>query len=533
MTPNRFVLLVFAVVLVGLLPARSSGARDERLVNTFVYEADGKIWQITFTRDQKYILQYGDGKRVDGSYVATSDELALVYPNDAKAKRHFSYSFLEGNLNLVVTTKNRPSADAHALNDMPPARDRGTWMPRTAYETMLKDRAAAAEKERLEKEAAERAAKEAEKLAAEQREREAREALAQKQGGPGYQTEAPGNSAGAPGQTKKRRSWGEAKAPADLPEPMQDLYDEVGAEVTYRRHREAGDKSFLAGDWQAAHDHYAAALELQNDDEDARKRLNATGGWLAMLQGDAAREKGDWRSAKESYHRAVVLYPPLRSLYGEKVSGLNKSRHGRAVDESAVKKDSTEANLEERVLGLVKSGQYDEAAKIADAATVLHPESAALLSLEDGVANYGATRSHATKFQALLARAGDQAKQAAAAEPRGELPGKAQQCIQDLDAKVRALEPSAKDLLIKKDYARLKEQPEQARALTGSLRDSLVSWQTAYAKKAQAERDANDLTIGGIFKVKRNQDTEKSKQFDAIANAYGALAEDASTLLRE
>lgn len=530
---NRFVLLACAVLFAGLLPARSGAARDERLVNTFVYEADGKVWQITFTRDQKYILQYGDGKRADGAYVATSDELALVYPNDAKAKRHFSYGFLEGNLNLVVTTKNRPSAEEHALNDLPPTRDRGTWMTRTAYETMLKDRAAAVEKERLEKEAAERAAKEAERLAAEQREREAREALAQKQGGPGYRTETPGNSAGAPGQVKKRRTWGEAKPPADLPEPMQDLYDEVGAEVTYRRHREAGDRSFLAGDWQAAHNHYAAALELKNDDEDARKRLNATGGWLAMLQGDAAREKGDWRSAKESYHRAVVLYPPLRSLYGERVSGLNRSRHGRPVDESAVKKDSTEANLEARVLGLVKAGQYDEAAKIADAATVLHPESAALLSLEDGLANYGATRAYATKFQALLARAGDQAKQAAAAEPRGDLPGKAQQCIQDLDAKSRALEPSAKDLLLKKDYVKLKEQPEQARALTGSLRDNLISWQTAYAKKAQAERDANDLNIGGIFTVKRNQDTEKSRQFDAIANAYGALAEDAATLLRE
>lgn len=533
MTANRLVLLACAVLFAGLLSARSCAARDERLINTFVYEADGKVWQITFTRDQKYILQYGDGKRVDGSYVSTDDELALLYPNDAKAKRHFSYGFLEGNLNLVVSGKNRPSAEAHALNDLPPVRDRGTWMPRSAYEALVKERTAAIEKERLEKEAAERAAKEAEKQAAEQREREAREALAQKPEGPGYRPDAPGHSAEAPGQRKKTKNWGEAKQPEDLPEPMQELYDEVGAEVTYRRHREAADRAFLAGDWQAAHDHYAAALELKNDDENARKRLNATGGWLAMLQGDAARDKGDWRSAKESYHRAVVLYPPLRSLYGQKVSGLNKSRHGRPADESAVKQDATEANLEERVLGLVKAGQYDEASKIADAATVLHPESAALLSLEDGVANYGATRSHVSKFQALLVRAGDQVKQAAAAEPRGDLPGKAQQCIQDFDAKARAFEPAAKDLLLKKDYARLKEQPEQARALTGSLRDDLVGWQTAYAKKAQAERDANDLNIGGIFKVKRNQDTEKSRQFDTIANAYGALAEDAAALLRE
>ncbi|MCZ7648539.1 MAG: hypothetical protein M5U26_25315 [Planctomycetota bacterium] len=495
------------------LAAWPCAARDQRLLNTFVFESDGKVWQLTFTKDDKYILQTGDGKRVDGTYVSTDDEVGLNYPEDARARRHFAYGFVGGILNLAVTGKNRPSEAAHALNDLPPARDRATWLTRTDYEALVKERTETAAREREAQEAAARAAKEE----AERRERDARETAVRRPvpGGP------------------RRPGWeNDPKPPENLPTPLLALYDEVRADVDYRRHREAADRAFLAGDWEAAQAHYEAAAQLKHDDEAARQRLAATGGWLAMLKGDAARDRGDWKAAKEEYHRAVVLWPALRPLYGQKIASLSRARQGRPTGEPGVTLDATEANLETRVLALIQQQKYDEAAKIADAATVLHPESAALLSLEDGVANFEATRGHVGRLQALLARTAEQARQAAAYEPRAELAAKTGTRVADLDARARALPPAARDMLLRKDYARLKEQPEQARALTGALRDDLLKWQTEYARKAQAERDAGDLDLG-IFRVKRNKETEASRKFDEFAAGWSALAEDAAALLKE
>lgn len=512
-----------AVWVLASLAGLGLHAGEGELVNTWLFVEGGKFWQLTLTADRQYAITSPGGQKVQGPYAATSTDLALTYPDAVKARRHFRYTVAADSLSLAATDKDAPSRDAQLMNDLPPKTGRADWQSRAGYERAYQEQQARETAERAAKAEAERQAKEE----AARREAEARAAQAQ---GP----VAPPVAQPAVRPVHPPVPADALRPPEDYPEPLLALWEEARGDQAYRQHREFADRAFLKGEWEAAHAHYEAALHHDPEDAEARTRASAAAGWLAVLRGDAARERRDWKTAKEEYHRAGVAYPPLRELYGARMSRMNRSRSGQGQGQGRPGVAPGEAQVaaqEARILDLIKRDQFDEAAKIADAATVLHPEHEGLLQLEDGLADLLATRERAVLVGAARGQALELHQQALAIDARDAYAAKLLPQLEALDQRLGASVRSARDLLLAKRFAELKGQPAAVRASARELGEWSAAARNHYDTQAREAREAGGFDFG-VFRVGNKEASEKGKKLAALSAAYGELARSADELSR-
>ena len=292
----------------------------EGLVNVYRLDSASESYRLVIKDNFTFELTGPGGQQVTGNYVASNQKIGLVAGH---LLRHFEYQLQNGDLLLRPSNTDGPEPN-NVLGQMPPVQ-RGEQFTSYLTEAHHKQKYAAL---------------------------------------PAVQPPP-------------------AQPPAIAPPPaaptLEPLLAQAQNDSQYYAYMAAGTKAFSEKKYSEARAHFIVAGRLKPEAAEAKDRLALCDGAQALAEGDALRQRGDWREAREAYRRAKQACPALGPIVDAQMPGFK--RHGDDTPDLRQPMGALDAGIAQHL----QQGRTADALRLATNAVQLEPTNPRLRTLKEGL----------------------------------------------------------------------------------------------------------------------------------------------------
>jgi hypothetical protein len=449
--------------------ACSALCAKENLVNTYLLDSGSEAYRLTLKDGSTFELTGPGGQQATGNYVSTDRKIGLI---SGQLLRHFEYQVQNGDLLLRPTNTDGPEPNS-VLGQMPPVQ-RGEQF--TAYLTESNHKQKYAVRQPL-------------------------------------QQPVPPVSVVA--------------QPVVAAQTLEQLLAQAQNDSQYHAYMAAGAKSFSEKRYPEARAHFIVASRLKPEAVEAKERMALCDGVTALAEGDAARQRGDWREARDAYQRAKQASPVLGAIADAQMPGSR--RHGGDAQPPDVRQPI--GALETGVVQHLRQGRTAEALRLSTNALQLDPTSLRLRTMREGIAGLQSSEAIHQNLSNILTRACTNCDAIQKEEP---LNGRTADWntaftkqMQQLDQRLAA----TRNRYIENPYAGPDTTLTDARTSateTAKLLDLCRSYFTGKAADVAKEDDV-DLPF---LTIKTNRESKRVARLNSYSEGFKALSAEAAALAK-
>jgi tetratricopeptide (TPR) repeat protein len=450
----------------------------EGLVNTFQLDSGSESYRLALKEDFNFELTGPGGEQVVGKFVASDRKIGLVAGN---LLRHFEYQILDGNLLLRPSNTDGPET-TNALGKMPPVQ-RGEQF--TPYLTEAKYR---------------------QKYAARQ---------------PVQPITQPAVAA------QPTTVQPVATQPVVAAMTMEQLLAQAQNDSQYHAYMAAGTKALSEKRYPEARAHFIVASRLKPNDPEAKDQMALCDGATALTEGDAARQRGEFREAREAYVRAKQICPPLTGVADQQLEAFGR-RHGGADTPGGRRPLGV---LETGVAQNLKEGRTADALRLSTNALQLDPTSERLRTMKEGIEGLQNAEGLYQNLSNILARASTQCDAIQKVEP---LDGQTAQWTAAMATKTQQVNErlaATRNRYVENPYAGLGTTLADARSTADETATLLEKSRAFYAAKAAAVAKEDQIDLP-FMTIKTNKENKRVTRLNTYADGFKVLSAEAAALAK-
>lgn len=438
----------------------------EGLVNTYQLDSGTESYRLTIKDNFTFELTGPGGQQVTGNYVASVQKMGLVAGH---LLRHFDYQLQNGNLLLRPCNTDGPEPN-NVLGQMPPVQ-RGEQFTSYLTEANHKQKYA-------------------------------------------FRTVVQPPIAQPPAVTP----------PATAAPTMEQLLIQAQNDAQYYAYMAAGTKAFGEKKYPEARAHFIVAGRLKPDAVEAKDRLALCDGATALAEGDALRQRGEWREARDAYQRAKQACPAIGAIVDAQMPRLR--RHDDTPDVRQPM-GALDADMAQHV----RQGRTADALRLATNAFSLESANPRLRSLKEGLEGLQTSETIHQNLRNILTRACTDCDTIQKEEPlngrTADWNAAFAQLIAQLDQRLAA----TRNRYIENPYAGLETTLTDARASAGESVALLDRCRNYYTGKATEVAKEGDIDLPFIT-IKTDKERKRAARLNSYAERFKALSAEAAALAK-
>lgn len=449
--------------LVSMLVVAAGLCAGESLINTYQLDSGTESYRLVLKDNYIFELTGPGGQQATGNYVASERKIGLVSGN---LLRHFEYQLQNGNLLLRPSNTDGPEPN-NVLGQMPPVQRGEQFMA--------------------------------------------------------YLTEANHKQKYAARTTVQPLT---ATQPA-TPVTLEQILTQAQNDSQYHAYLAAGTKAFSEKRYPEARAHFIVASRLKPNAAEAKDYTALCDGAAALAEGDALRQRGEWRESREAYQRAKQACPALGHIADSQMHGFR--RHGEMQPPTI--HQPTSGAFDTSIAQQLRQGRTADALRLSTEALQKEPTSLRLRTLKEGLEGLQTSDAVNQNLASILARARTHCDAIQKEEP---LNGQTAQWNAALAMKVQQVterSAAARNRYIENPYAGLGTTASDARTTADETANLLEKCQAFYAAKAAevAKEDQIDLPF---MTIRTNKESKRVAKLNGYANGFRTLSAEAAALAK-